>query len=186
MTQAIMTFYSENVWSKRRSQPVKRLLHWVLQATGSSMAIIGMIIQYVNRRSHFQTKHSIVGLIAGIFTLIAMVNGMSALWSVEMRKYVSPVYSKFFHLVVGLTAFVLGEWQRRWINPPFWKIKTSKIMSVSGMVALFFGYDRKYMIKNSQEGVRMSLQALAIITIILSLIGAMRTLKHYTKTILRL
>lgn len=59
-------------------------------------------------------------------------------------------------------------------------------MSVSGMVALFFGYDRKYMIKNSQEGVRMWLQALAIITIILSLIGAMRTLKHYTKTILRL
>lgn len=127
MTQSIMTFYSENVLFKQQSQPVKRLLHWVLQAIGSSMAITGMIIEYVNRRSHFQTKHSVIGLIAGIFTLIAMANGVSALWSVEMRKYVAPVYLKFFHVVVGLTAFVLGEWQQRWIINKITFLKNHKI-----------------------------------------------------------
>lgn len=52
------------------------------------------------------------------------------------------------------------------------------------MVALFFGFDKKYMIKNSQEDIRMWLQAVAIITIILSLVGALKKMKNHTMTIL--
>lgn len=141
-----MAFYSENVWSQQQSQPVKRLLHWVLQATGSSMAIAGMIIEYVNRSTHFQTKHSIIGLIAGIFTLIAMVNGMSALWSAEMRKFVAPVYLKYFHLVVGLTAFVLGEWQQRSMKNFLDKIDNDLVFRHGGVVLRLRQevYDKKF------------------------------------------
>lgn len=109
MTQAIMAFYSQNVWSRQHTQPVKRLLHWILQAIGSTMAIAGMIIEYVNRGTHFRSTHSIIGLTAGIFTLIGMLNGVSALWSVELRKYLPPVYLKCFHNLIGIVAFVLGE-----------------------------------------------------------------------------
>lgn len=116
MTQAILAYYSQNVWSRQHSQPMKRLLHWVLQAIDSRMATAGMILEYVNRDmrgvSHFHSKHSIVGLIAGIFTLIGMLNGISALWAIDLRKYVAPVYLKIFHNLTGLAAFVLGEWMR--------------------------------------------------------------------------
>lgn len=56
---------------------------------------------------------------------------------------------------------------------------------ISGMTALHFGYDRKYMIKNSREDIRMWLQIFAIITIVLSLVGALRTLFNQLRVIFR-
>lgn len=43
------------------------------------------------------------------------------------------------------------------------------------MVALYYGYDKGFMRGNSRADIRMWLQALAIITIFLSLIGALRS-----------
>lgn len=117
MTQSILAFYSQNLWSKELSRPSQRTFHWVLQATGSTAAIIGMIIEFVNRsqrsKDHFSSPHSIVGLTAGICTLIGMLNGVSALWSGELRRYVSPVYLKLAHNLNGITAFVLGKFSIR-------------------------------------------------------------------------
>lgn len=42
------------------------------------------------------------------------------------------------------------------------------------MVALYFGYDKGYMVENSRAEIRMWLQVLACLTIVLSLIGAIR------------
>lgn len=117
MTQSILAFYSQNLWSKELTRPSQRTFHWVLQATGSTAAIIGMIIEFVNRsqrsKDHFSSPHSIVGLTAGICTLIGMLNGVSALWSGELRRYVSPVYLKLAHNLNGITAFVLGKFSIR-------------------------------------------------------------------------
>lgn len=40
------------------------------------------------------------------------------------------------------------------------------------MVALYYGYDKGYMVENARSDVRIGLQAFAIISIILSLLGA--------------
>lgn len=113
MTEAIMAFYAHNVWSKQHIRKTQRTLHWLLQAIGSGMAIAGMIIEFVSRdqagKSHFKSTHSIVGLTAGICTLIGMLNGVSALWSVELKKYARPVYFKLVHNFNGIAAFVLGK-----------------------------------------------------------------------------
>lgn len=113
MTQSILAFYSRNLWSLELSRSKQRTFHWVLQAIGSTAAIIGMIIEFVARsqksKSHFSTTHSIIGLTAGIFTLIGMFNGVSALWSVELKRYVKPTYLKLAHNLNGITAFVLGK-----------------------------------------------------------------------------
>lgn len=113
MTESILAFYSENVWSKEHTRQTQKTLHWILQAVGSWAAITGMIIEYIGRsqksKSHFSSTHSIIGLIAGIFTLIGMLNGISALWSVELKKYARPVYFKLAHNLNGIAAFVLGE-----------------------------------------------------------------------------
>lgn len=54
------------------------------------------------------------------------------------------------------------------------------------MTALYFGYDKNFMKKNSREDIRMWLQILAIITIILSLVGALRTLMNQIRVVFRL
>lgn len=53
------------------------------------------------------------------------------------------------------------------------------------MTTLYFGYDKRYMIKNSREDVRMWLQALVVITIALSLIGAVRSLVNQVRIVFR-
>lgn len=112
MTQSIMAFYSENVWSSGLSRQSKRTIHWMLQALGSTLAIIGFILELVSRlqkgKVHFNSTHSVLGLIAIVFTLIAMCNGVSALWSTELKRYVRPVYLKLAHNTAGLAAFVVG------------------------------------------------------------------------------
>ncbi|XP_031624356.1 cytochrome b561 domain-containing protein 2-like [Contarinia nasturtii] len=158
MTQSILAFYSENVWSKEHKRQTQKKLHWVLQAVGSSAAIVGMIVEYIGRsqklKSHFSSTHSIIGLIAGIWTLTGMFNGIFALWAVELKKYFRPIYLKLAHNLNGLIAFVLG------------------------MTSLYFGYDKGFMKLNSREDIRLWLQALAIITILLSLVGAIRSSLH--------
>lgn len=53
------------------------------------------------------------------------------------------------------------------------------------MTALHFGYDRKYMIKNSREEIRIWLQIFTIITIVLSLVGALRSLLKHLRIVFR-
>lgn len=50
------------------------------------------------------------------------------------------------------------------------------------MTALFFGYDKNFMKFNSREDIRMWLQAVAIITILLSLIGALKASYNLIRT----
>lgn len=191
MTQSILAFYSENIWSKDHSRNTQKTLHWLLQAIGSTAAVVGMIVEFVSRwqngKFHFTTTHSVVGLIAGIFTLVGMLNGISALWSVELRKYACPVYFKLAHNSIGISAFVLGEFMP--ISICFWWKYIVWICFLLlylnlGMVSLWFGYDKKFMEQNSREDIRMWLQALAIITIVLSLIGAVRANLCLMKTAL--
>ncbi|XP_055300071.1 transmembrane reductase CYB561D2-like [Sitodiplosis mosellana] len=160
MTQAILALYSENVWSKQHTRQTQKTIHWVLQAVGSSTAILGIIIQYIDRslnsKPHFSSTHSIIGLIAAIFTLIGMFNGISALWSIKLKNYVRPVYSKLAHNLHGTVAYSLG------------------------MTALSYGYDQDYMQAYSREDIRMWLQVLLFFSSNLTLIGASRAaLNHY-------
>lgn len=108
-----MAFYPLNTWSQQHSRQTKKTIHWILQAIGSTSAIAGMTIEFIGRweksKYHFISLHSKFGLAAGIFTLIGMLNGTSALWSVELRSYMKPIYLKFIHNLTGITAFVLGN-----------------------------------------------------------------------------
>lgn len=38
----------------------------------------------------------------------AFLNGTIALWAPEIRRWIKPVYSKFFHNVIGIIAFAIG------------------------------------------------------------------------------
>lgn len=49
------------------------------------------------------------------------------------------------------------------------------------MVALYYGYDKGFMQENSREDIRKCLQAFAIISILLSLIGAIRSLMNQSR-----
>lgn len=161
MTQAVLALYSENVWSKQHTRQTQKTVHWVLQAVGSSAAILGIVIEYIGRslnsKPHFSSTHSTIGLIAAVFTLIGMVNGISALWSIELKNYARPVYFKLAHNLHGIVAFLLG------------------------MTALYFGYDKCYMQSYSREDIRLFLQVLLVLSVSLTLIGASRAALNHIR-----
>lgn len=113
MTQAILSFYPFNVLTQPYSRKTRKAVHIVLQSVGGVTAISGMIVEYVGReqssKSHFSTTHSIIGLTSGILTVIGMLNGVSALYAMELRAHVKPIYLKFLHNFVGIAAFTLGK-----------------------------------------------------------------------------
>lgn len=113
MLEGIMMFYSENVWSSQFNKLTKRRVHWIIQVIGSLLALSGICIKYVyNDGKHFQTIHSTIGLISGIFLMISLCSGVIALKAFPLRNIVRPAFVKFLHYIVGSTAILLG-WLRR-------------------------------------------------------------------------
>lgn len=113
MAQTILVFYSHNLWTKKIKRKIQRRIHWIFQLVGSLAAIIGMIIEYIGRerkgKSHFTSYHALFGLIAGILALISLCGGISALWSIELKRYARPICFKMGHSLFGIITFVLGK-----------------------------------------------------------------------------
>ncbi|XP_055300573.1 probable transmembrane reductase CYB561D1 [Sitodiplosis mosellana] len=110
MAEAILTLYSSNCWSFFYAPKTKRTLHWLIQVIGSLMAIVGTTVFYSTRQFHFQTTHSITGLISLIFAVVGCINGIAAINTQKVyKKYrIRPVVSKMFHKFIGIASFVLG------------------------------------------------------------------------------
>lgn len=152
MCESIMALYAQNSWSGLHTRRTQTNLHWILQALGSGMAIAGMVVFYLERDYHLDSTHSIVGFVSLILTCLGILNGTSALWSRELMRLMRPVYTKLFHNVVGILAFV------------------------TGMVSLIYGFNKlRY---NITRDVIVALQVLCGITLVISLIGAAGSLKR--------
>lgn len=55
-----------------------------------------------------------------------------------------------------------------------------------GMVALFYGYEKKIVKQQSHDEVRIGLKVLAIVTILLSLVGALQSLVRQFRSSFRI
>lgn len=112
MAEAIMTFYSENSWTRIAKRETKIWLHIILQVVGSAMAIYGIAI-YIDYKEewhsrHFVSMHALTGFISMIFLIITCINGVAAFFAQRMKSVVKPVFNKLFHNLMGLAAFVVG------------------------------------------------------------------------------
>ncbi|KAJ6639627.1 hypothetical protein Bhyg_12374, partial [Pseudolycoriella hygida] len=153
MLEGLMMFYSENVWSAQLDRSTKQCVHWILQVVGSLLALSGILVKYIcHNGEHFQSKHSIIGILSAACLMISLGSGIFALKAFQLRNVFRPALVKTFHYFVGITSISLG------------------------LVALFFGYDKKFMIARSDEYIRFYLQVIAITTAILSLLGAIQSL----------
>lgn len=181
MLEGIMMFYSENVWSSQFNKPTKRCVHWIIQVAGSSLALSGIFVKYINNSGqHFKTTHSTIGLISAIFLLISLCSGVVALKSFSLRNIVRPALVKFLHYLAGSMAILLGSW-----NGHLLRFKVLLIFLPLGLVALCYGYDKKFMQANSDEQIRLWLQLIAGSTALFSLIGALQSFYLAARSVLR-
>lgn len=152
MCESIMSLYQHNSWSGLHTRRTQTHLHWILQALGSGMAIAGMVLYYLDRTHNIVSLHARLGLASGVFTVLGVLNGTSALWARELFRWVKPVYTKLFHNFVGIMAFVLG------------------------MSSLIYGFNKfPFRIVASAE-VIIAMQVMCGLTIFASLFGAAKSL----------
>lgn len=80
-----------------------------------------------------------------------MLNGVTNLFSREMRTLVKPVYQRFFHNLMALVTFVLG------------------------MSALYYGFEKRTIREYASEEIRWILKIFLCITIVTSSIAALKS-----------
>lgn len=118
MAEAILAFYQMNALTLSASRQLRKTIHWAVQTIGFIVTFIGVMLEFIRREKygskHFTTAHSITGLIAGIFGLIALINGIAASKAFQLRFLIKPIYSKTFHNLTGILSFVIGNFIVKW------------------------------------------------------------------------
>ncbi|XP_037051293.1 uncharacterized protein LOC119085128 [Bradysia coprophila] len=159
MAEAILVYYAPNSWSYFLSYKVKRHLHWILHTIGAIFIISGnVLISVIRTTPHFTNHygnlsiHSVAGLISMILLAMTILQGVWAYFAYDLRTYMKPVTSRFLHNLVALLCFVFG------------------------MISLCFGYPygADHGAFDSIE-VEYSLYAIAAVTTVFSVIGAVRS-----------
>lgn len=98
-------------------------------------------------------KFIILGLISTIFLLITLLSGISNLFAPELRKYISPLLSKFFHNLIALAAFV------------------------TGMVSIIIAYlTKSWIIRGDPGNIRIWMVVFLSFSIVLTLIGPLKSM----------
>lgn len=127
MAEGILTLYTANSWTNNTQKKTKVRLHWMLQVAGSALAIAGnSIIIKMKSENHFVSTHALLGLISFVFLVITCLNGVLALYAVDVKRFVKPVYNKLFHSTLSVIVFVTGmssliygydtNWMKRFIG----------------------------------------------------------------------
>lgn len=105
MAQAILSLSPHNGWSAHLKLVDKKRAHWILQTVGSVLAIAGSFLKISDKNVHWNTKHGIFSLVALVFTVISLVNGLTSLYAYEFRRFLPSTLSKLTHICAGSVAF---------------------------------------------------------------------------------
>ena len=115
---------------------------------------------FIDLEIYFLLSHLSLGLISFIFLILSIISGCSALYCVELKRHLKPVYSRFIHNILALTTFV------------------------TGMISVIIAYNTKTWAKKHDPGnMRVLMMWFLAFIIILTLIGPIKTLWNHLKTI---
>ncbi|XP_013197247.1 uncharacterized protein LOC106140231 [Amyelois transitella] len=105
IAESILSLSPDNSWSSSLKFTQKRQAHWILQIVGSGFAITGSFIKILNQSSHWKTLHAKFALVALVFTIASLVNGVTSLFANELRRIIPGSLSKITHIIFGTIAF---------------------------------------------------------------------------------
>lgn len=86
--------------------------HWVLQLFTIIILLVGFFIilsnKIIHNKEHFTSLHGKFGLTAMIFMTSTSLGGLGALYSLKLKHYLAPIYTKLLHASFGLLTFCFG------------------------------------------------------------------------------
>ncbi|CAK1582811.1 unnamed protein product [Parnassius mnemosyne] len=109
MGQAILSLTQENGWSAKLRLVDKRRAHWILQIMGSALALAGSFVIILEKNVHWNTNHGRFALVALVFTVASLVNGLTSLYAYEFRRIFNGNISKLTHVCFGIVTFTTAS-----------------------------------------------------------------------------
>jgi cytochrome b-561 domain containing protein 2 len=113
MSQAILTL-SDNIYFTYKPLLKYRLLvHWMLSAIAGILITIAVVCMYCNKlkdaKPHFQSVHSVFGLITICLTLITIGLGVFTQYKLPFGLIsIRPVTKKLAHTLLGMSTYILA------------------------------------------------------------------------------
>ncbi|CAK1578275.1 unnamed protein product [Parnassius mnemosyne] len=112
MTSAINAITPGDLATEWMPIRLRSARHWVLQLLAVTIITVGFLVilsnKIINNKSHFATLHAKFGLASLIFMSLTSLGGIGALYSLKLKNYIAPIYTKLLHASVGLLTLTLG------------------------------------------------------------------------------
>lgn len=114
LTEGVLFISKENPIGRRLrlNHTLKLRYHWIAVTISLVLVAIGFIVIIINKnnknKEHFKTWHAIFGLIALIGCVPAVLNGIAALFDVELKNYIKPALNKAIHVASGKLSVIFG------------------------------------------------------------------------------
>ncbi|CAK1582810.1 unnamed protein product [Parnassius mnemosyne] len=109
MGQAILSLARENGWSAKLRLSDKRRAHWILQIMGSALALAGSFVKILDKKVHWNSYHGQFALVAIVFTVASLINGLTSLYAYEFRRMFNGNISKLTHVCFGIVCFTTAS-----------------------------------------------------------------------------
>ncbi|RZC33491.1 cytochrome b561 domain-containing protein 2-like, partial [Asbolus verrucosus] len=110
MSEALLLFAPDELWSVQLTRKQKYWIHASLISIGTILVTVGCIetFCFIKEGYHLYTVHGITGLIAMISFIVSLFLGLMANYSQKLSAYARPVMFKFTHNFIGLLGYIIG------------------------------------------------------------------------------
>jgi len=112
VSHGILTMADKNAFTQNFDYHKRITAHWVVQAIALTLITAAQSAIYINKNRngypHYQSIHSIFGLITYLTTLSATLGGTFNKYSYSLRNFVKPAVIKVGHAFAGIAVYVLA------------------------------------------------------------------------------
>lgn len=112
MTEAILTFSSDNFLTRNLTHSDRVSLHWKLQLGAATCILTGFLCIFSNKmsygREHFTSWHGSFGLWTLLLTAGTICGGVIAKYGYHWRHVIAPVILKSMHAAFGIGTYILA------------------------------------------------------------------------------
>lgn len=112
MSNGILAMADKNIFTQGLSHSKRVTVHWVLQGLALVLITIAQMAIYINKDRndwpHYQSTHSLFGLVTYSLTFFATFGGLVTKYSYQLRRFVKPVMLKIGHGFGGILVYTLA------------------------------------------------------------------------------
>lgn len=112
MTEAILSFSTDNFLTKNLTHSDRLSLHWKLQSVAAACIFAGFLCIFCNKihhdREHFASWHGSFGLWTLLLGAGTIGGGIIAKYGYHYRHIIAPVILKSMHAAFGIGVYILA------------------------------------------------------------------------------